>query len=251
MWSLRGKGRTALGMADGGCRAKAQSTAEQETETSQKIGLGASGLSISATAQSPREVKLASFSVHALPTHGPLCSIRSDCPPCPPPWRPSATKSRSTSRIAAAVDALPGHDLTPVQTLRQLLPQVVQREYGRETESHSCILTRRQSSCEASPHRTSASPCLSSTRSVYRYAIHHAARGGWFAGLMARQKALSERGIDKMLKEVRDDNKENDAAHMKPVSGPWLLLCSPKLIHGEDSIERGTWLWYRFGCMSR
>jgi len=29
-------------------------------------------------------------------------------------------------------------------------------------------------------------------------------------------KALSERGIDKMLKEVRDDNKENDAAHMKP-----------------------------------
>jgi hypothetical protein len=29
---------------------------------------------------------------------------------------------------------------------------------------------------------------------------------------------LSERGIDKMLKEVRDDNKENDAEHMKPVS---------------------------------
>lgn len=29
-------------------------------------------------------------------------------------------------------------------------------------------------------------------------------------------KALSERGIDKMLKEVRDDNRENDAAHMKP-----------------------------------
>lgn len=32
------------------------------------------------------------------------------------------------------------------------------------------------------------------------------------------QKALSERGIDKMLKEVRDDNKENDAEHMRPVS---------------------------------
>lgn len=32
------------------------------------------------------------------------------------------------------------------------------------------------------------------------------------------QKALSERGIDKMLKEVQDDNKENDAEHMKPVS---------------------------------
>ncbi|KAL5120341.1 hypothetical protein ACEQ8H_001631 [Pleosporales sp. CAS-2024a] len=29
-------------------------------------------------------------------------------------------------------------------------------------------------------------------------------------------KALSDRGIDKMLKEVRDDNRENDAEHMKP-----------------------------------
>jgi hypothetical protein len=28
---------------------------------------------------------------------------------------------------------------------------------------------------------------------------------------------LNERGIDKMLKEVRDDNRENDADHMKPV----------------------------------
>jgi hypothetical protein len=35
--------------------------------------------------------------------------------------------------------------------------------------------------------------------------------------LMWWQRALSERGIDKMLKEVRDDNKENDADHMKPV----------------------------------
>jgi TRIAP1/MDM35 family protein len=34
--------------------------------------------------------------------------------------------------------------------------------------------------------------------------------GGW-------QRALNERGIDKMLKEVRDDNRENDADHMKPV----------------------------------
>jgi hypothetical protein len=32
------------------------------------------------------------------------------------------------------------------------------------------------------------------------------------------QKALSERGIDKMLKEVREDNKENDTEHMRPVS---------------------------------
>lgn len=32
------------------------------------------------------------------------------------------------------------------------------------------------------------------------------------------QRALSERGIDKMLKEVRDDNRENDAEHMKSVS---------------------------------
>lgn len=32
------------------------------------------------------------------------------------------------------------------------------------------------------------------------------------------QRALNERGIDKMLKEVRDDNRENDAEHMKPVS---------------------------------
>ncbi|KAH7558169.1 hypothetical protein BM1_05441 [Bipolaris maydis] len=31
-------------------------------------------------------------------------------------------------------------------------------------------------------------------------------------------RALNERGIDKMLKEVREDNKENDAEHMKPVS---------------------------------
>ncbi|CAG5148843.1 uncharacterized protein ALTATR162_LOCUS2256 [Alternaria atra] len=31
-------------------------------------------------------------------------------------------------------------------------------------------------------------------------------------------RALNERGIDKMLKEVRDDNKENDAEHMKPVT---------------------------------
>jgi hypothetical protein len=29
---------------------------------------------------------------------------------------------------------------------------------------------------------------------------------------------LSESGIDKMLAEVRQDNKENDAEHMKPVS---------------------------------
>ncbi|KAH7393963.1 mitochondrial distribution/morphology family 35/apoptosis [Phaeosphaeria sp. MPI-PUGE-AT-0046c] len=29
-------------------------------------------------------------------------------------------------------------------------------------------------------------------------------------------RALNERGIDKMLKEVRDDNRENDAEHMKP-----------------------------------
>ncbi|KAF2033234.1 UPF0203-domain-containing protein [Setomelanomma holmii] len=31
-------------------------------------------------------------------------------------------------------------------------------------------------------------------------------------------RALDDRGIDKMLKEVRDDNRENDAEHMKPVS---------------------------------
>lgn len=37
------------------------------------------------------------------------------------------------------------------------------------------------------------------------------------------QKALSERGIDKMLKEVREDNKDNDAEHMKPVSP----ICKP------------------------
>ncbi|KAI8939345.1 hypothetical protein NX059_003134 [Plenodomus lindquistii] len=36
--------------------------------------------------------------------------------------------------------------------------------------------------------------------------------------LIRAKRALSERGIDKMLKEVRDDNKENDAEHMKPVS---------------------------------
>lgn len=36
--------------------------------------------------------------------------------------------------------------------------------------------------------------------------------------LTVQQKALGERGIDKMLKEVRDDNRENDAEHMKPVS---------------------------------
>jgi hypothetical protein len=32
------------------------------------------------------------------------------------------------------------------------------------------------------------------------------------------QKALQARGIDKMLKEARDDNRENDNAHMRPVS---------------------------------
>ena len=36
--------------------------------------------------------------------------------------------------------------------------------------------------------------------------------------LTVLQKALNERGIDKMLREVRDDNRENDAEHMKPVS---------------------------------
>lgn len=41
-----------------------------------------------------------------------------------------------------------------------------------------------------------------------------------FAMLIKGQKALGERGIDKMLKEVRDDNRENDAEHMKPVSKP-------------------------------
>lgn len=44
------------------------------------------------------------------------------------------------------------------------------------------------------------------------------------------QKALSERGIDKMLNEVRQDNKENDAEHMKPVSS-LLQVYNHKLIH--------------------
>jgi len=30
------------------------------------------------------------------------------------------------------------------------------------------------------------------------------------------QKALKERGIDKMLEEAREDNRENDAEYMKP-----------------------------------
>lgn len=30
------------------------------------------------------------------------------------------------------------------------------------------------------------------------------------------QKALKERGIDKMLDEAREDQKENDAEYMKP-----------------------------------
>ncbi|KAJ4348420.1 Mitochondrial distribution and morphology protein 35 [Didymosphaeria variabile] len=34
------------------------------------------------------------------------------------------------------------------------------------------------------------------------------------------QKVLKERGIDKMVKEAREDNRENDAEHMKPVSVP-------------------------------
>lgn len=34
----------------------------------------------------------------------------------------------------------------------------------------------------------------------------------------AFQKVLKERGIDKMVKEARDDNRENDAEHMRPVS---------------------------------
>lgn len=31
----------------------------------------------------------------------------------------------------------------------------------------------------------------------------------------AQQVALKERGIDKLLEEAREDNKENDAIHMK------------------------------------
>jgi hypothetical protein len=53
------------------------------------------------------------------------------------------------------------------------------------------------------------------------------------------QRVLKERGIDKMLKEVRDDNKENDAEHMKPVS-PFelehlLRIASDKLFSIDDS----------------
>lgn len=43
------------------------------------------------------------------------------------------------------------------------------------------------------------------------------------------QKVLKDRGIDKMVKEARDDNRENDAEHMKPVSAYFqasLLTCS-------------------------
>jgi hypothetical protein len=32
------------------------------------------------------------------------------------------------------------------------------------------------------------------------------------------QKALKARGIDNMLRESREDNRENDAEHMRPVS---------------------------------
>lgn len=38
------------------------------------------------------------------------------------------------------------------------------------------------------------------------------------------QKALKAKGIDNMLKEAREDNRENDAEHMRPVS------C---LVHGD------------------
>jgi hypothetical protein len=48
--------------------------------------------------------------------------------------------------------------------------------------------------------------------------------------LILPQKALSERGIDKMLNEVRQDNKENDAEHMKPVSS-LMQMYKHKLIH--------------------
>lgn len=38
--------------------------------------------------------------------------------------------------------------------------------------------------------------------------------------LNGSQKALKERGIDKMLEEARADNKENDAAYLKPSIRP-------------------------------
>lgn len=57
-----------------------------------------------------------------------------------------------------------------------------------------------------------------STRSASQYVTRSNLEG---AQLITSKKALSERGIDKMLKEVREDNKENDAEHMKPVG----LIC--------------------------
>lgn len=33
----------------------------------------------------------------------------------------------------------------------------------------------------------------------------------------SNQKVLKDRGIDSMVKEAREDNRENDAEHMKPV----------------------------------
>ena len=36
--------------------------------------------------------------------------------------------------------------------------------------------------------------------------------------LIHLQKVLKDRGIDKMVMEAREDNRENDAEHMRPVS---------------------------------
>lgn len=38
------------------------------------------------------------------------------------------------------------------------------------------------------------------------------------------QKVLKEKGIDKMLKEAREDNKETDAEHLHPVSVVYIII---------------------------
>lgn len=60
-----------------------------------------------------------------------------------------------------------------------------------------------------------------------------------FLNLTRHQTALKTRGIDSMLKEARDDNRENDAEHIRPVRSPRILSSA----FTDLGLRNGNRLW--------
>ena len=93
-----------------------------------------------------------------------------------------------------------------------MFPKVVQRQYEAQTPSLDGQLTNRQSSFGASQSQMSASPFSRITRNVLRLANQPALLHPQTDHC---QKALKEKGIDSMLEDARNDNKDTDTEYLK------------------------------------